>query len=317
MNRTFTLKAFLLIVCCHYFSANGQQPPIAKKDNKSYTIIQIGAGILPFANNKDGLLGISFPYSVTDSSGTTIDTSFSKKTKPFSNSLLAAILPISVEFGTEKIFGSVQFIVIPTPNGSFIGLTGGYGRNFYYSGFDMHPSNAEKGTLVLKPSLNISFRQYGYGLFSGNSNVLGEIDNSYKTINLLGHTIDPTFDVTNTDNNTNVTTTTTYNATVLDLNYVHREWVLMPKIAIASNQYKHHFYWEVNLGYNIALSKKDGIGLIQSDDGGDSKRLAFINLYNKNTLVTYNNNVITKSPYNFSGLFFGFSIGWVVSKKKQ
>jgi hypothetical protein len=308
------------------FSANAQSvanapstiKTPAEKIRTHYLILSAGTNAL-FSNNS-GALGISFPYTITDAGGSS-SAVFDQSITPFPNAISGYVNLLDVEWGTKKHFFTVQTpFYIQKSLGTNVSL--GYGRNYYFDLFNKHSTDPEKRSLVLKPSVTVTFSQYGRG---GNENTsyagsIGTIDNSGRSISLLGQVADSVFTVDRSESDGDPDDPSTdytdqYNAKTLYANLIHREWIVAPKIALSNNQYTHLIHWELSLGYQFSVSQDDGIGLVQSSatSNDDNPVGTFVDLYqNKNISTTYNTKTVTKSPFNFSGMYIGFKIGVVV-----
>lgn len=315
----FRILILTLIAICSCFYANAQTTIKApdNSQNAFYVLCCIESWTV-MSDNKGGVLGISFPYSVTGSGGTAGNSVFSKRIHPFSSGGSVYLSPFSMEIGTDKYFFSGQLSFVPNKENSNVNVSLGYGRNFYFDPFNKNPGDQRKSPFIFKPSINIGFTQLGNGGNTVNTDntFLGSIDNMGKTIRLLGQVADSSFDISETDDNTGATTTSTYGVQTLYVNYVHRELAIIPKIAISNNQNIHKVYWELNVGCQLSISQTDGIGLIQLSPDQNKRLGGFIDLYKNNVTTTYNNTTITKSPFNLSGIYFGFKIGIVFAKKR-
>ena len=311
--RSFT-TIILLSGCCSCLQTMAQPgtDPNASSDhypsrrNYFYYTVTLGTGIGVLHAPDNGLLNVSFPYSVDG-----YDTVFrSASIRPYARSKVF-VIPIGAEIG-----GLHQFINM-NASLSVIGkwtkgfnFSFGYGRNFYLDGFK-HSSTIEGKAWVIKPSLSISYtRDNG----DNSDAILGSINNTGKTINVLGQVANPTFDVTTTstdDDGNSTSTTSTYNASSLNIAYVQREFALMPKLTISNNPFKKGPHLELTLGYNIPLHERGGISLLQ-DAGNNNLHYVshLVDLNHEGITATYNGRRITGAPFVFSGFYLNFTLSF-------
>jgi hypothetical protein len=275
----------------------------------SYSILTLGTGFSTlFTRNNNGLLNVTFPYSVNGTPGYTFN---SGDLQPYASPKMF-VVPFVFEGGDDKQFltiGLAFSVIGQWTRGT--NLSFGYGRNYYFGG---HSSAIEGKSLVFKPSINISWtRDAGHN----NSAGLGSIDNEGNSIQVLGYTATPSYDVssTTTDANGNdITTTTTNDASTLDITYVQREFAITPKLTLSNNQYRKGLHWELALGYNLAVHERGGISLKQD---GNNVVASLVDLDHGGGLAaTYNGKTVTTTPFHFSGFYLSFMFNFSLYKYK-
>ena len=281
------------------------QSVASSKKHHMYLMVTPGTGVGKlFSGNNYGILNVSFPYSVNGGP----DILFrSADINPYAKPKIF-VFPIGLEGGDQHQFMTldIAFSIV----GSFTGgyeFAVGYGRNFFLRGFK-HSGSVEEKNFVLKPSISLCYiRDAGH---NGEAR-LGSIDNNGNTIQALGYTAAPTYDLTTTDTDPDgsaTSTTSTYNANTLDISYVEREFSVMPKLSIANNPYKKGLHWELTVGYNIPLYEKGGISLIQNLKSSNSNPLSgLMGLDHPSLTTTFDGRPIVSTPFHFSGFFLGLS----------
>jgi hypothetical protein len=322
MTRLRIVLILLLFSSCISYHAAAQATIKTPAKKSRYLIFSTGGSTSLVAGN-NGTLNVSFPYSVTDGTGVISTALLSKDIVPFPAKQLNYITPFDIELGTAKHFFAAQ-TSIALQNGSGINLSLGYGHNFYFDLFKGHSTDPTKAAFVFKPSINIAFSQFGRGADRSvtHTTSLGSIDNAGRSISLLGNVADSAFtiqrSISSGDDSDGTAETYNYdeqyNAQTLYVNFIHRELIVMPKIAISNNQNTHWFHWELSLGYQLSISQNDGVGLVQSAITSTKRNRVggFIDLYKNKVATTYNKKVLTSSPFDLSGLYIGFKIGVVV-----
>ena len=182
----------------------------------------------------------------------------------------------------------------------------GFGHN-YYLDLPFGPKrDFDERAIVLKPSLNLSYRHY-IEEQPHNMNYLGSIDNDSNTVHLLGYTSGPSF------NYTSGKTSYTEQTKTLDLYYLQNELALVPKLCLARNPYKHNLCWEVSISYNLPFYETGGIKIRQDD--WQALNSTAVKLNASNLTVSVNQKKISSVPYNFSGFIVSATIGLSVSSK--
>ena len=290
----------ILLLSLSFFQQSNAQ---SYHERSLYGALTAGAGIFVF-NHNPGLMSINFPYTVTNASGNATHQVF--QSKPIGSYSQRSLMgDVNLEVGNWRHCVSIG--VHPTDFQAYIYM--GYGYNFY---FDIGARNANVSTdrkFVIKPSFNIAFSDY---VLSDNKNkddsYLGTIDNVDKTVELLGHTSSPTFHYTSGKANTDYHET----SKTLDLYYGQTDWVFIPEITLSDNQYKHIFRWELNVGYHIPFYEEGGIRILQND-WHEIKSPKLNGLGDNGAVTTYNQKVITSSPYKLSGFFVSATIGFNIS----
>ena len=274
-----------------------------------YEILTIASGVgTVFGRNNSGILNVSFPYTVNGSPGAVFN---SGGVQPYPSQKMF-LFPVGMEFGGKK-----QFIDMNLAFG-FVGqftggldLSVGYGRNYYFGG---HSNKPEQKALVLKPSISLSWT---WDPGENDDAQLGSIDNAGNTIQALGYTANPSYNVTNTTYDANgdpiYTTTSTNDANSLGVTWKEREFSIVPKISLSNNQYRKGLHWELTAGYNIPLHEAGGISLKQDDTNPVA---GLIPLYNPGITATYNGKPVTSNPFHFSGFFLSFAFNFSLYKGK-
>jgi hypothetical protein len=308
--RPKTFCAILLMpVCCASFRLFAQQQDsTSSQKNYHYHIFTTLAGIgILHSGNNNGLLNISFPYSINGSADTLFH---SGNIRPYARPKVF-VLPVEFEIGDLHSFFNAGFslsIIGQWTSGYKFSM--GYGYNFYLDGF-RHSESIEGKTFVIKPSISIA-----YTLDNGDNRdaSLGSIDNQGKTITVFGKTANPSFDVSTTtdDGNGNTTSSTnTYDAQTLDIAYVQRELSLVPRIAISNNQYKKGPHWQLSFGYNIPVHERGGFSLTQDDGNDNTSSVAdLIDIYRHGVQATYNGRPVSAAPFHFSGPWLDFTLSF-------
>jgi hypothetical protein len=282
------------------------EPVPPKKEHYFYYTLRPGTGVSTLLTpHNDGILNISFPYRLNGSP----ETFNSGDQQPYISSRIF-VLPLGMEVGTWNQF--IDFnLDWSFKGGSYQGvdLSVGYGHNFYLGG---HSDDIAKDRLVIKPSINFVWREDGGGSASAK---LGSIDNTGNTIEALGYTAGPTYDVTTSDYDGNGdyigSSTSTNNASTLDIVYTQTQYAIRPEIALSNNQYRKTLHWELSAGYDITLSERGGIALTQD---GSNPVAHLIELDRPGLTATYNGQSLHSTPYHFSGFYLRFALDFVLHK---
>jgi len=252
---------------------------------------------------------LNFPYTSIDGAGVATNSVFqSRRGSVVSNKLQPYWTLFGFESGGLKHFGSFDFSF-----GNGVTFSGGYGFTWYFNGPGEHEKNIVDKRFVFKASMNIAWE-----LYAGKTS-LGTIDNTNKTISLLGYTATPTFYVSTTtdDGNGNeITETIPYQAQNLNVSYSQTELLLVPKIGIGNNPYrggdskKLKLLWDLSVGYNLPFYNKGGIQLTQNDGEGNSRNLnsSLIGLKTPDLTFMYNGKRTSSTLFHYSGLSVAFSI---------
>jgi hypothetical protein len=309
-KNTYYLGMFLGCFLLFEMSALGQTNVDSTHLRKHYrysSITLFSGAEMQFFGRRPGILSVSFPYSVTDSSGSTTDHVFSGENKDIYGSHKAYVLPIFIELGHLHHF--VHFGLAFTVNqGGFTGLpylTAGYGGLWYIDPWRRgRPFNNKRW--VIKASLNLTYTADGP---NSNSAVLGSIDNYNKTVDLLGEVAGPTF-TTGGGTGRGSTPRKTYIVQTLRVSYSQRELSLLPRISVALNPYSEYVRWELIAGYSIPVIERGGL-YFQQVAAGQSKGISSaVNINNSDISASYDHQTIRSTPYHFGGLFVGVLFGF-------
>src|ERR1035437_6038006 len=277
--------------------------------NNLYFSFSVGAGELFFPRT-NGQLQVCFPYTSTDQAGNTTKNIFTS-TAINSYAKRQVMGGFNLELGTVRNFIEARFY---TANNS-ANVSAGYGYNLYFDLFKNEKRSQKEKTFVIKYSINIDFSNYTNWDGRGNAtdyNYLGSIDNENKTINLLGFTSNPTY--TYYDGFPYYTRTPhVVNTKNIIIFYTQNDWVVIPKISLTNNPYKHLLHCEVEVEYFLPLREKGGIQLFQN--GTNAMTSGVLGLNESSYTTTFNNKVITSNPYKFHGFFIGLTIGINISSE--
>jgi hypothetical protein len=287
-----------------------------------------GVGVsIPF-HAGGGEIGVSFPYTSTDAN-TGIKTNGIFKSNPgtmVSNKTKPYWVAFGLEAGSLKHFFTEDASVGTGAKFASVLVSVGYGFMWYFNGFGEHEKNNTNKKFVFKASLSIATEYVG-------STLMGTIDNTNQTIDVLGYTAKPTWDETTTDDDGN-SYTDTYQAKNLTVSYLQFEGSLLPKISIGNNPYrggkvlsryaraflprkrkvlfqqrKRQILWNLSLGYNLPFSNEGEIRLYQNDGSKKSNEVAnSINLNTPGVNFMYNGKQTTFTPLRSSGLLLSFTV---------
>ncbi len=263
----------------------------------------VGASYLAHPTS-DQQLVVSFPYSVTDAAGNVSQHMFiSSAIRPYSKHVGMAS-PLKFELGKPGWFVPFE---LHFGRSGFTQFSTGYGRNFYFDYPGKDKRSIYDRSLVLKASVSAGLINYTHAPGKGAYH-LGTINNYNDTINLQGMSSGPTYQIGGSDDVS--TTTETDSTRSLDIYYVQREFVIIPRISISNNHYKHLLHWEFSVSYNIPFSDESGIKFMQNNEEPlDGLNISPINSSTNHIIASYNGKTITSAPYRFSGIMFGASVG--------
>lgn len=251
-----------------------------------------------FSANKNGSLQISFPYSVTNAGGLRYDSIFNSKSIQPYKQLKAFISPLYLEVGSLKNFFTAQFLVSIIGSAAGYNYTLGYGRSFYFNRHFAERKSIISNSVVIKTFIRISYTNYkGYG--DGSPFYFGNIDNTNKYIDVLGNIAAPTY-------SSSGRYVHTYDAKTLDVIFAQNEWAVIPGISISSNPYKHYFFLELEMGYNLVLHELGAIILTQDN----FNKIKTLSLRDSRISVIYNNARVKATPYIIDGLCLGVKAGF-------
>lgn len=302
------MKPFLLCIALLLWLSPQKNNAKSNHEHTEYLTLTAGAGILTF-HNTPGQMSISFPYTITDASGNISHQTFQSRTI---NGYTRPTLMGDINLGVGTLKNAITFGVHPTREQAYI--YAGYGRNFYFDLSSRQQNAAEDRMFVIKPSINVAVTEYAHAEKQENDdNYLGSIDNENETISLLGHISGPTFSYKSNWTNWPYITTTTSDSKSLDLYYAQIDWVIIPEITLSDNPYKHLFRWELNMGYHIPVHENGGIQIFQN--GWNKMKPGINGLAENGAVTTFNQQLITASPYKLTGFFLSATIGFNLSWK--
>ena len=277
---------------------------------------------IPVHTSSSGM-NLAFPYTSTNEITDAVNNNASFQAN---SGIIVSdkVQPYWILFGLE-MGGLGHFYALDGSIGNNLNISAGYGWFWYFNSPGEQWKNSVNKRFVFKTSVNIAYEE-GDG-----RTLLGTIDNTDKTIHLLGHTASPTFELTTAVDNGDGTTsseTDTYPARNLNVSYSQTEWLLIPKIGIGNNPYRSSvsnnvndpvvhknvkILWELSLGYKIPFANRGGIQLSQNDGNGNSSNLntSLISLKTPGVVFMHNGKPTTSAFFHFSELFISlsFSIG--------
>jgi hypothetical protein len=250
---------YLLLPALLLFGAAGAQTQPAKtsgtsKTSKNYLILSLSPGILLPAHPGHDVTA-TFPYSTTS----TVTGSVSQQT--FSGSLHgkftspALMEGLNVEFGEKHLGFDIGFGLFQEEGGAHGSwLQAGYRYTFHLGG------------LQLKPGVDVYY-------FIDNEK-LGSIDNKKKTIDLLGATVNDHFTALDDDGaGDGGTVENTYDADRLNVNYQRTNWMVTPKLILATNPVR-KLIFSLETGWMIQVKQNSGLQLEQVNDSSKESAVA-------------------------------------------
>lgn len=141
---------------------------------------------------------------------------------------------------------------------------------------------------------------------------LGDIDNSNKTVYLLGGESAPTFITTHDE---------TINVSTLEVTYAQREWSLMPEVSLLPNPYKKPNHFELTVGYTLPIHDYGGLNFIQqgssTSSGTSSNLIPGPNILNEAITASYNNKPLKAPLYRFGGFYLELRFDVIDGWKKK
>jgi hypothetical protein len=252
----------------------------AQSWKKDTVILSAGFGAL-FLRHPGHAFMKTAPYTVTSVlTGSTTDQNFNGSLNgPFNSAMyLVDLLKVEILHKQHAIdFGLGMNRDLGNTYGAY--LRGGYAYIFTFHGF------------LLKPGMDLLY------LFGRNEN-MGSIDNSDKTISLLGYTSRDQFTVGTTDGDGN-TTYETYNTDHLDVDYHRTNLIAEPKVTLSSRQLSRQLWrFSLNLeaGWFVQAFQSNVIRLVQVGD-------------DKNSTEHTLGSVHIKNDGAVSGAYIGLSVG--------
>lgn len=249
----------------------------------SFSIIT-GAGV-QFFDNANGTFGVNFPYTVTDASGNTTATTFTGQKKAIYTSPKYYISPLVFEMGRihSLVRVAMYFSLVKGTYGPGFHGSVGYGRIFY------------TGRYAIKLSVDLTTTSDSK---DGQYNLLGTIDNKNKTISVFGQTLGPTFTVPASRN----TPAQTFTSNTVNVSYSQNESSLLPRISLLPNPFRHHWLFELSVGYNIPFHDHGQLNFIQEAE----KRnwlAATEDIRNNSFSASYDGKPAKAPPFRFGGVY--------------
>jgi len=309
----YAIAVFSLVF--HIRNANAQivnNDSLAVPKKYRYYSVTATSGVnISFPHKTNGLINVSFPYT-TSKDGTTTTGSFNAQQQDLRFPKRCYYLPLALEIGNDKNFLNCGVAF----NQAGANTSAGYGCIVFLNGrkTDRNKNFADK-PFILKCSINVYYE-------AGNlSNKLGTIDNVSRTINALGLFLDSVVTIVHKTKSSSYTDT--YKGKYLDVYLRQKTLAVLPLISFGNNPFKTghsnaqkpntnknskaKLTWELSVGYNIDIYNYAGISFIQDDGNGhaspDTKIVRTADL-----TVSYNGKKVSRTPYNFSGLYLSFAI---------
>jgi hypothetical protein len=261
------------------------------------SLLPFGIGVLSTSNHS-GNLNIRFPYQTMDASGTTTSHVFQSSTNHLFSNQSPEIF-FGFDLSRPRFVFNFSTGFNTTYKGAFYSI--GHGFNLYlgHAGSDLH-EKTQTCTWMLRTSLNLTY-------FSFSSGPLGIIDNTNRTIYVLGSEAKPSFTYSNFPSSL---TSYTVDANTLIISYKQNQLGLQPKIALCTNPYKKTYGVQLFASYFIPLFESSGLILGQHNNKYDAAKLlsgsASNNLKNeRDVTATYNNHSFHSVPFHANHIFIG------------
>jgi hypothetical protein len=256
-------------------------PPLAGGDR--YTIMYVGGGV--FSPGQPGHdISTSFQYQLIDLP------SGAKTTQTFSGGVHGRFTsPIYL----IDLFG-LEFVNKHLDINSGVGLyeeAGGDHGVYLKAGYRYV---IPVGRLLIKPGFDLDY-------FFGSSIVMGKIDNRNKDIIVPGFEAGDQFQAQTPDSWDDGSTTETYNADHLNVDYRRSGFLVNPKVVLATRPRK-RFSFSLELGWMFQLAQQSDI-IYRQEDGGEQ------NSYTLGKTAIAENGI-------FSGPYAAFTVGFVLWPKK-
>lgn len=308
MIKPLPCLLFLTIaISCQTNAQRTYTRPIRRDSLDRYISVTMITGVeWQYRNHTAGALGVSLPYTSTDASGATTSNTFTSQPKKVYSPNQVNWGLFSIEVGDLHHFIAVSLSVAPHEGIDYGSrLSAGYGRIWFLNGFRHHYTKPQQKTFSLKTSLHFVYTSdmgvHGVAL-------LGRIDNTNQTLNILGNQAGPTFNIPSSRSGPGGT----YNAQNLDLSYAQSQLSIVPEVALCTNPFRHLVTFEVDLGYALPFANWGGIYLAQDDGSINSHNIHYVggpvSFRNAAITATFNGNPIRYVPYRLGGPFAAFKI---------
>ena len=316
MIKPIHYTLFLTIAISQHTSAQRHDRTNRSDTLNRYISVTLLTGVeWQFRTGTSGTLGVTIPYTATDASGTTTSNTFTSQPKRVysPNQLVWETFGVEVGHLHHCISASIS---VALREGIVYGYSAsaGYGRVWFLNGFRQHNTKPQQKAFILKTMLNLAY--YSDEGVRGVA-LLGRIDNTNQTLNILGEQAGPTYNIAGSRYGPGGT----YNAKNLDLSYGQSHWSLIPAIALSTNPFRHMATFELDLGYVLPFTNRGGVYLTQDDGSITSHNINYIDgpISLKNTAITatFNGKPIRSVPYRLGGPYAALKIEFSESSKKR
>ncbi|MGC4023068.1 MAG: hypothetical protein QM734_14550 [Cyclobacteriaceae bacterium] len=290
MNLRLVISAVILL--CLNSTKTYSEPPRGRRGGKParvYFLFELSENT--FIVPKTGVMTVNFPYTITTKTATSSNSFKGSYSNFFSSPLVS--YGLAAQFPSKKRhFYDLSF-----------GLGGAHrGENSPYSIIGYGQKVFSKNNWAIKAAIDVGYYEFG--------NSLGSINDQGKIITLLGTRVDSMFTVKGKN------TTSTYQSKEIDLRYIQKDLVMIPKIAF---EYKpseaRRFYAGLTFSYIVPLYEEGAIRWEQNNNNGNISGSGDHSLTSGGLALTYNNQPTTTTPYHFQGLQMSVKVGWVVGRR--
>jgi hypothetical protein len=270
-RKTLSLAVTLLGLV---LSVNAQ-----KGDRFNIAIAAFTGGGAQLSKNS-GAISLSLPYTTTDAGGNSTRGIFTSQPKQVYFPIRSDICLAAIEIGWLRYFvkGSVSGALEGSHPAGFredVGL----GLNWPVKSF------------IIKTSLHLV---YNSDLGLNNGSLIGYLDNTDRTVHVLGIDAGPTFTIPPHKSHPYATT---YNSAHADLYFGQSELALLPMVSVSNNPRGSHTRLELDAGYSIPVHDEGDI-MVYQDNGttpGSGDRMKTGGPVN-----------IHRTPYRIGGPYISF-----------
>jgi len=260
-----------------------------RNNDGCYITVSMGLGEI-FHKSCNGQMQVNIPYSSTDEAGHTTDAVFTSAiSNPFAEKQSIPFL-MNMEAGFPcNVFGYMD--ISGPKEEAYFSFGAGYNIKLGNSG------------IVIKPSMGVGDQSISSGNYE-----FGQIDNTGKTISILGCTADPTFtyETGGRYNRHQVTEDAQY----LEVDYTRDCFDITPRIGIGNNQCEHRFHWEFDIAYNIMMNDKGRVTFTQYGPDAIKSLNEVVKGFGNGYLASCGNHTLTSDPNPFNSLCVGLTIGY-------